>query len=84
MLKEKTLELEHNRDKYTFCFYFFYIYILKFLSMLSMFSLYIFLFIFDVSFFPRDHNGNKAVQLFCAIPVAIVFLIVFHNSIIIL
>ena len=24
-LKEKTLELEHNQDKYTFCFYFFYI-----------------------------------------------------------
>ena len=22
-LKEKTLELEHNQDKYTFCFYFF-------------------------------------------------------------
>ena len=52
--------------------------------MLSMFRLYIFLFIFDISFFLRDQNGNKAVQLFCAIPVAIVFLIVFHNSITIL
>ena len=42
--------------------------------MLSMFPLYIFLFIFDISFFLRNHNGNKSVQLFCAIPVAIVFL----------
>ena len=49
--------------------------------MLSMFPLYIFLFSFDVSFFLTDHNGKKAVQLFCAIPVAIVFLIVFHDSI---
>ena len=49
--------------------------------MLSMFPLYIFLFIFDISFFLRDHNGNKAVQLFCAIPVTIDFLIVFRNSI---
>ena len=52
--------------------------------MLSMFPLYIFIFIFDISFFLRDHNGNTAVQLFCAIPVAIVFLTVFHNSITIL
>ena len=35
--------------------------------MLSMFPLYIFLFIFDISFFLSDHNGNKAVQLCCAI-----------------
>ena len=52
--------------------------------MLSMFLLNIFLFIFDILFFLRDHNGNKAVQLFSAIPVAIHFLIVFRNSITIL
>ena len=52
--------------------------------MLSIFPLYIFLFIFDISFFLRDHNGNKAVQIFCAIPVVIGFLIVFRNSITIL
>ena len=49
--------------------------------MLSMFPLYIFLSIFDISFFLRDDNGNKAVQLFCAIPVAIDFLTVFRNSV---
>ena len=76
-LKEKTLELEHNQGKYTFDILF-----LKSLSMLSMFLLYIFLFTFDISFFLRDHNGNKSVQLFCAIPVAIDFLIVFRNSIV--
>ena len=48
--------------------------------MLSMFRLYIFLFIFDISFFLRNHNGNKAVQHSCAIPVAIDFLIVFRSS----
>ena len=31
--------------------------------------------------FLRDHNGNKAVQLFCAILVAIDFLIAFRHSI---
>ena len=36
-------------------------------------SLYFF-FTFVTSFFQRDNNGNKAVQLFCAIPVAIRFL----------
>ena len=46
-----------------------------------MFPPHIFFFIFDISFFLRDQNGNKAVQLFCAIPVAIDFLIVFRNSI---
>ena len=49
--------------------------------MLSMFPLYIFLFIFDISFFLRDHNGKKVVQCFCAIPVTMDFLIVFRNSI---
>ena len=73
-LKEKTLELEHNQDKYTFCFYFFSTFkYLKFLSMLSMFPLYIYFSFFDISFFLRDHNENKAVQLFRAIPVAIDF-----------
>ena len=48
--------------------------------MLSTF-LFIFFFSFSISFFLRDHNRNKAVQLFCAIPVAIDFLIVFRNSI---
>ena len=63
--KEKTLELEHNQDKYIFCFYFFSTFqYLKFLSMLSMFPLYIYFLFFDISFFLRDHNGNKAVQLF--------------------
>ena len=38
--------------------------------MLSMFPLYIFLFIFDISIFLRNHNGHKALQLFCAISVA--------------
>ena len=52
--------------------------------MLSMFPLYIFLFIFDISFFLRDQNVNKVVQLFCAIPVARDFLTVFRNSITIL
>ena len=32
----------------------------------------------------KDQNGNKAVQLFYAIPVAIAFLTVFRNSITIL
>ena len=37
-------------------------------------SLYTYFFkFFDISFFLRDHNGNKAVQLFCAFPVAIDF-----------
>ena len=49
----------------------------------STFPLCIF-FIFGIAFFLRDHNGNEAVQLFCAIPVAIGFLIVFRNSITIL
>ena len=49
--------------------------------MLFMFPLYIHIFSFlDISFFLKDHNGNKAVQLFCAIPVAIDFLIAFRNS----
>ena len=48
--------------------------------MLSVIPLNIFLFIFDISFSLRDHNGNKAVQLYCAIPVAIDFLIVFRDS----
>ena len=55
--------------------------------MLSMFPLYIFLFIFDISFFLRDHDGNKTFPVgkymqknICAIPVAIDFLIVFRNS----
>ena len=52
--------------------------------MLSMFCLYIFLFIFDISFFLMDRNGNKTVQLFCAIPVAIDVLVLFCNSITIL
>ena len=82
MLTEKALELEHNQDKHTFCFYFFSTFnYLEVLSMLSIFSLYIYIYLLsDISFFLRDHNGNKAVQLLCAIPVAIDFLIVFHNS----
>ena len=41
-LKEKTLELEHNQDKYTFCFYFFSTFnYLEVFSVLSMFPLYI-------------------------------------------
>ena len=76
-LKEKTLELEHNQGQYTF-----YILFIKSLSKLSMFPRYIFLFTFDIPFFLRDHNGNKSVQLFRAIPVAIDFLIVFRNSVI--
>ena len=52
--------------------------------MLSMFPLYVFLFLFDISFFLRDHNGSTVVQLFCAILVAIDFLFVFRNSITIL
>ena len=42
----------------------------------SLYTYFFFLF-FDISFFLKDHNGNKAVQLFCAVPVAIDFLIVF-------
>ena len=52
--------------------------------MLSMFPLYVFLFLFDISFFLRDHNGSTVVQLFCAIITAIDFLFVFRNSITIL
>ena len=48
--------------------------------MLSMFPLYIYFLFFSISVFLRDHNGTKAVQFFCAIPVAIDFLIVFRNS----
>ena len=79
-LKEKTLGLERNQDKYTFCFYFFSIQILKFLSMISNVSSLYFSFHFRYIFFLWDHNGNKAVQLLCAIPVAIDFLIAFRNS----
>ena len=39
--------------------------------MLSMFPLYIFLFIFNISLFLRDYNGNKAMQLFCPINIVI-------------
>ena len=46
--------------------------------MLSMFPLYISILFFDISFFLRE-NGNKAMQFFCAIPVAIDFSIVFRN-----
>ena len=53
------------------------------LSMLSTFPLCIF-FIFSISFFLWDHNGNKAVQPFCSIPVATDFLTVFRNPITIL
>ena len=43
--------------------------------MLSIFPLHNFYFInFNISFFWREHNGNKVLQLFCAIPVAMVFL----------
>ena len=59
-LKEKTLELEHNQDKDTFFFSTFNY--LEVLSMLSMFPLFIYIFLFfNISFFLRDHNGNKAV-----------------------
>ena len=79
-LKEKTLELEYNEDKYTFCFYFFSTFkYLKFLSILFVSSLNIYIF-FSISFFLRDRNGKKAEQLFCVIPVAIDFLIAFRNS----
>ena len=86
-IKEKTLELKRSRDKYTFCIYFFSILILRFLSMLPTFPLRIFFKVFNTSFFLRDRNGNKAVQLFWAIPVAVDFLIGFFyfcNSITIL
>ena len=73
-LKEKTLELEHNQDKYSFCFVFSIFKYLKFLSMLSMFPLYIYFSFFNISFFLRGHNGNKPVQFSCAIPVAIDYL----------
>ena len=69
---------------FLFLFLFFYFFptfnYLEVLSMLSMLPLYIYFLFFDISFFLRDHNGNKAVQLFCAIPVTIDFLIVFRNS----
>ena len=51
--------------------------------MFSKFLLCIF-FIFDISFFLKDHNGNQDMQPFCGIPVAIDFLIVFCNSMTIL
>ena len=83
MIKEK-MKLEHNQDKYTFWFHSFSISILKFLSILSTIPLCIFFFIIDISFFLRILNGNKAVQLFCAVAVAIDFLIVFCNFVTIL
>ena len=55
--------------------------------MLPTFPLRIFFKVFNTSFFLRDRNGNKAVQLFWAIPVAVDFLIGFFyfcNSITIL
>ena len=82
LLKEKTLELEHNHDNYTFAFIF-----SKLKYSKIPFNAYVsssYFFIFDISFFLRDNNGNKSVQLFCAIPVVIDFLIAFHNSLIIL
>ena len=63
----------------------FFLYLnINFFSMLSTFPLYIFLFIFDISFFLRDDKGNKAVQLFCAISFAIDFFSGFCNSTIVL
>ena len=49
----------------------------RFFPMLSIVPVFmIFHFInFIISFFLRDDNGNKALQLFCAIPVAIVFFV---------
>ena len=53
--------------------------------MLFVFPLYVYIFLIsNTSFFLRDHNGNKAVQLFCAIPVTIDSLIIFRNSVTIL
>ena len=85
-LKEKTLELEHNQDKYIFIFIFYFSIFkyLKFISVLSMFFLYMHFLFFNASFPLRDYIGNEAMQLFCAITVAIDALIFFRNSLTIL
>ena len=49
--------------------------------MLSIFPLRDFQFInFNISFFLTENDGNKALQLFCAIPVAMVFFIYLYLS----
>ena len=84
-LKEKTSELQHNQDKYIFCFYFFfYVYVFKNpLNAFYVSSLYIFYF-WIYHFLEGTTMEIKLCQLFCAIPVTIDFLIVFHNSLTIL
>ena len=70
----------HDRISILFIFIFLYLKIkipfsdseFPFLRFFSRFWYIIFL---------RDHNGNKAVQLFCAILVTIDFLIAFRHSI---
>ena len=67
--------LELMQNMISIVFTFFIVSISRFFPMLSIFPLRDFQFInFNRSFFLRDHNRNKALQLFCAIPVAIVFL----------
>ena len=67
------------QDRISIIFTFFFVSIFKifvsisrFFPMVSSFLLRDFEFInFNISFFLRDHNGNKALELFCAIAVAI-------------
>ena len=62
MLKEKTLELEHNQDKYTFCFYFF---LQLFRSPFNAFyvsSLYIYFL-----FLEKTLQASKSIQSKCDI-----------------
>ena len=67
--KEKILELEHNQDKYIFCFYFFSTFkYLKFLSMLSMFPLYIYIFIFRYIIFPQGPIWKQSCAAFLCYP----------------
>ena len=67
-LKEKTLELEYNEDKYTFCFYFFSTFkYLKFLSILFVSSLNIF-FIFQYIIFPKGPQWKKSGAAFLCYP----------------
>ena len=56
----------HNHDQYTFHLHFS---LFKYQNVFQCFLrfLFVFFFIFDISFFLRDHNGNKAEQLFYVI-----------------
>ena len=76
--KEVCNFLEFMQNGISIVFTFFIVSISRFFPMLPIFPLRDFQFInFNISFLLSGHNGNKILQLFCAIPVAIVFLYIY-------